>query len=259
MSKPTLATRNRIGNDVMDLLDPRCQGRRKDDRLLGRILLPEERIWVDEVASESAWAVRLWALWAAKESAFKVYCKLVGDGAFRPRSFLCRLEAEAQPDDPSITRIRGEVEAADAGLSVTIEGSSNQSYVHVVGWAGSGSRPRQSRMESGLEEVGLGDSHTALATLRDRFTPEEWEGIHSLRSAHARLLARERVRSLLGLGAGADGGNISGQVEIRTTGDRPGKLAPQIWFRGSRIRDLDLSLSHHGRFVAWALLVPQGR
>jgi phosphopantetheinyl transferase (holo-ACP synthase) len=257
MGKPTLAARNRIGNDVMDLLDPRCQGRRKDDRLLGRILLPEERAWVDEVTSESAWAVRLWALWAAKESAFKVYCKLVGDGTFRPRSFLCRLEAEARPDDPSITRIRGEVEAADPGLSVTIEGSSNQSYVHLVGWAGSGSRPRRSRMESGLEE--LGDSHTALEALRDRFTPEEWEGIHSLRSAHARLLARERVRSHLGLGAGADGGDISGRVEIRTTGNRSGKLAPQIWFGGTRIRDLDLSLSHHGRFVAWALLVPQGR
>lgn len=214
---------------------------------------------MDEVRLESAWAVRLWALWAAKESAFKVCCKLVGDSAFRPRGFLCRLEAEVPPDDPSITRIRGEVEATNPGLSITVEGSANQSYVHVVGWASSGSRSRRSRLESGVEEVASGDSRTPLGTLRNRFTLEEWVGIHSLRSAQARLLARERVRSHLVPEAEVAGRNVSGRVEIRTTGHRSAKLAPQVWFGGSRIRDLDLSLSHHGRFVAWALLVPEGR
>ena len=258
MGEGSAVSRSRVGNDVMDLLDPRCDGRQKDDPLLDRILIPHERDWMDRASSDEMWLVRLWALWASKEAAFKVYCKLAGPRAFQPRSFLCNLDAQTPPEDPSIIRIAGDVEASGHDSLITVEGSSNQSYVHVIGWDGAVGRPRRTRLESGVEDIESEGPQAPLDALRSQFTPEEWVGVHSVQSAQARLLARERVRVHLSEDRGREELPTEGPVEIRTSGDRPGKSSPQIWFAGRPIRELDLSLSHHGRFVAWALLIPTG-
>ena len=258
MSEATGASsRSRIGNDVMDLRDPRCRDRSRDDPLLDRILSPGERDWMEAAATQERSSIRLWALWAAKEAAFKVHSKLFAGGPFLPRAFSCRLETDV-PSDGTVVRIRGVISRLDSEMLVTVEGSSNGSYVHLIGWDGATARPRRGRLEVGLEEVDFENSEEQLEALRSRFSPAEWERIHSLPSARARLLARDRIRTHLpSPGAGNAIGARDEAIEIRTTGDRPGQAPPQIWFAGREVAELDLSLSHHGRFVAWALLVPE--
>ena len=254
---PRASSRSRIGNDVMDLRDPRCRDRRRDDPLLDRILSPGERDWMEAAATQELWSIRLWALWAAKEAAFKVHSKLSAGRPFLPRSFSCRLETDG-PSNGTVMRIRGVISRLDSEIPVTVEGSSNGSYVHLIGWDGATERPRRGRLEVGLEEVDGEDSAEQLEALRGRFSPAEWEGIYSLPSARARLLARDRIRTHLpSTGAGNGVGSRDEAIEIRTTGERPGQAPPQIWFAGREVAELDLSLSHHGRFVAWALLVPE--
>ncbi len=246
--------RNRIGNDVMDLLHPRCEKRARTDPLLDRILTPEERAWLDTTPDEAAWTIGLWALWAAKEAAFKVFCKLGAGEPFIPKVYRCRLRTAALEGSPFL-RIQGTVRHRQDDTPVTVDGSSNRSYVHLIAWNGSVERPRRDRLEIGIEEMDE-DTELSLDDLRSRFTAEEWAGIYSLRSARARLLARARIRSHLPtLGLAPPPALGEGRVEIRTPGERPGRAAPRIWFDGSEVEDLDLSLSHHGRFVAWALLV----
>ena len=224
-----------------------------DDPLLDRILSPTERQWMEEADTGELWSMRLWALWAAKEAAYKVYCKLSAGGPFLPRMLSCRLDAQ-ETSDEAVVRIRGVVRRRDGDLPVTVEGSSNRSFVHLIGWDGAAVRPLHGRLEVGLEEVDLAGPETQLEALRQYFSPAEWAGVHSFRSARARLVARERIRQHL---PSAGRGGEVGEVEILTPRGRPGQSPPSVWFGGREVPDLDLSLSHHGRFVAWALLVPE--
>ena len=252
-------SRSRIGNDVMDLRDPRCRERDSDDPLLTRILSLQEREWLEGGTDAELWSIRLWALWAAKEAAFKVHCKLAAGegGPFLPKSFSCRLETDV-PSDGTAVRIHGKVDRVGGRVPVRVEGSSNRSYVHLVGWDGTNERPRRGRLELGLEAVEPEGSEEDLEALRPLFTAAEWEGIYSLRSARARLLARDRIRAHVGSTiASARDGFPDTAVEIRTARGRPRQSPPRIWFAGREVPELDLSLSHHGRFVAWALLVPE--
>lgn len=248
--------RSWIGNDVLDLQHPKCLDRGRDGLRFKRVLTPGERDWVVGGRSEDLLPLRLWALWAAKEAAFKVHCKLLGAERFQPRRFRCRLE-HSDEDEDSLVRIRGHVQREGSEYDVTVEGSSNRRYVHLIGWSGSGSRPEGGRLEIGLEEVDPEDGADQLPSLRDRFTPEEWAGIRSFRSAKARLLARERVQEHLAPRSSIGRGKPRSRVEIRT-GSRTNRSRPRVWLDNEEVAGLDLSLSHHGRFVAWALLVPEG-
>ncbi len=254
------SSRSRIGNDVMDLRHPRCRDRHRDDPLLDRILSSGERDWLDAAATAELWSIRLWALWAAKETAFKVHSKLSALGPFLPRRFSCQLETDI-PSNGTGVRIWGTIRRSDSEMPVTIEGGANRNYVHVVGWSGAVGRPSGSRLEVGLEElkeVDLEDSEEKLEALKSRFSAAEWKGIYSLHSARARLLARDWIRAQLSSsGPGNRLGSRGEGIEIRTAGDRPGQGPPQIWFGGREIGNLDFSLSHHGRFVAWALFLPE--
>lgn len=249
------AFRRRIGNDVMDLRHPRCVNRTSGDRLLDRILDPAERSWLGDSVGTDLWTVHLWALWAAKEVAFKLFCKLSGSRPFVPRAFRCELSTTVPPG-VGVVRIEGAVHHAEALHPVRVEGSSNHSCLHVVGWNGSRGQLRSGRIEVGVEAVDRRAS-VPLEHLQDHFTPAEWEDVRSLHSAWVRILARDRIRSHLAAdGSGPPRGRGTGSVEIRSSGSRPLRSAPEVWFEGRELTGFDLSLSHHGRYVAWALLVP---
>lgn len=238
----------------MDLADPRCRDRMCSERLLERILSPSERAWLDVVDDPDRWIVRLWAFWAAKETAFKIRCKLPdSDRVFVPRSLACEMDDE-KVDEEGLLRIRGIVRCPDLPLPIRVTGVSNGRHVHVVGWSGNAERSTGGRLETGLEKVSL-EEDTPLEQLRGQFTATEWEGVYSLPSAQVRILARDRIRSLLGSGNGPD--LAMGPVEVVTAGGPPGRTPPRILFGGRELEGWDVSLSHHGRYVAWALLVPE--
>ena len=262
----------RIGNDIVDLRHPRCRERAPGDPLLDRVLAGSERRWLDGVEDSARWLRRLWALWAAKETAYKVYSKHQPTPLpFRHRAFVAELEEETAEELP-FTRILGRVQVPDPAGAVEVEGGSDGSYLHLVGWD---APLRGYRLEVGLEgdmpsepapgRSGADPEPTSdpLQSLRDRFTAREWQGIHSLASARVRLLARERIAAHLGLsdrGPGVSRGDLAegseAPVELLTSGEAPGRTPPRIRVGGRERPDLDVSLSHHGRFLAWALLLP---
>jgi phosphopantetheinyl transferase (holo-ACP synthase) len=57
-----------VGNDVVDLQEPENQGKSRDDRFLARVFTVEERELITRAAAPDT---LLWALWAAKEAAYK--------------------------------------------------------------------------------------------------------------------------------------------------------------------------------------------
>ena len=57
-----------VGNDIVDLKEPDNCGKSGDDRFLGRVFTPEER---DRIVAAACPDQLLWAFWAAKEAAYK--------------------------------------------------------------------------------------------------------------------------------------------------------------------------------------------
>jgi len=274
----------RIGNDVVDLRHPACRGRTPGDPFAARILADPERAWIDEAPDAASWSLRLWALWAAKETAFKALEKgPFPSRVFRPRSLVCDMLIESLEvlglGGGAITRFSGRVvrkaaggeldgDSGDSGpIPVAVEGTSDGSWLHMIGWSGGQARPPAWRLDAGVEGSGPPAGPVgmeALEAVRAAFSEEEWEGVHSIPSARARILARDRLAAALasaprpepGPARPTHRGAVGMDIEILTSGDRPGRTPPRIRIAGHERPDLDLSLSHHGRFVAWALLLP---
>jgi hypothetical protein len=271
----------RVGNDVVDLNHPSCRDRTPGDSLSDRILSDRERSWIEVVSARPAlWSGRLWALWASKETAFKAFCKS-GSGhlVFRPRSLECRLhlEQEISPRETPETPIRfhgwvEDIHGRDADTTggnvqagpttrVAVDGMTDGRWLHVTGISKSPDEATGHWLESGLDEIGevlKEDRATVPASLRDRFTDDEWGSVHSVASAHVRLRVRRRLQELLVRASPGDltRSNPAPDVEILTSAHRPGRTPPRVRIDGVDRPDIDLSLSHHGRFVAWAILLP---
>src|SRR5262245_52527625 len=64
-----------VGNDLVDLDDPRCHAKHLHERFLARVFAPQER---DEIASAVDPERAVWIRWAAKEAAYKVISKVLG-------------------------------------------------------------------------------------------------------------------------------------------------------------------------------------
>ena len=265
---------------MLDLEHPRCGDRPHGDRLLARILAPGEEGWLEDGGPPELRAVRLWTLWAAKEAAFKVLSKLGrGRRVFRPAQISCDLQilpsngepwAPGERPDPIESlgpprgagsarpplRIVGSALGDHADEEVRIEGTSGGSFVHVVGWCEEPAGAGRGRLEVGLEQIAANDPAPKLEAMRPHFTAAEWEGVNSVASARVRLLARSRLEAELRRDRPPVGpsGTTPWRVEIVTRRVGPRGSLPRVQLGGRERPDVSLSLSHHGRYVAWAIL-----
>jgi hypothetical protein len=224
-----------LGNDLVDLRHPRLLRGQRDGfaRLKARILSPEEIDWLAIEPHPD----RLWILWAAKEVAFKVRSKVESaSSVFRPREFTASLSVTA--GDEGWRDVRGRV--SGGGMEVALRGWMSPQYVHLIGSSG---RELPSQAEMGVERIPI---EVELDALRDHFSSREWRCIRSVPSAWVRILAKRRLLDLLG---GAPEG-----LEIVTSERHPGERPPRVLICGKESMEVDVSLSHHGRYVAWAVL-----
>jgi hypothetical protein len=188
-----------VGNDVVDLEDP-------ETRLGGLHARWDERVFgaAEREALEASRSRHLlhWALWAAKESAYKARKRLDPEIVFSPREFEIELRSLPAGGGPGV----GEGRALHRGHSLGIE-------VHVDGAC--------------LHAVARSESEDA----RVLWAAEAAEGDAGVA---ARRLAAAAIGSALGLDPA--GVQIAGRPPVATFLDRR----------------VDVSLSHHGRFVAFA-------
>jgi len=252
-------SRLRIGNDVVDLEHPRCRARPPDDRLPRRILADTERAWLEKAPDEPSRLRRLWSLWAAKETAFKVISKLRGSPpVFRHRAFQSNLAAKRESS--GLVRLAGTVEwdsaqddpGSPTRVTVRVEGVATEHFVHLVGWNDTGEPHRPPCLEAGVEGQTPG-SPSPLA--EPSHGPVSGGGLR-VASRRARQVAQARLGSYLGRDREDEG--PAPEITIRTSAARPGRTPPHVVVDGQPRPDLDLSLSHHGRYVGWAFLVPPG-
>lgn len=210
-----------MGNDVVDLADPRCRGKAAHHRFLRRVCAPGER---QRIGTSPDPDRTLWRIWAAKEAAFKVVSKLRG----APPPFEHALfEVEEEPG-------RGTVAWRDLLVPWREDGPARADLVHVVAWT------PDTRPELDVRVIAEPGEAPPVERLSDR----ERRAIHSAASGWVRIAARSRAAELLGA--------PEPEIEIVCGEGPPGRTFPRLLLRG-RAAPWDVSLSHHGRWVAWAL------
>jgi phosphopantetheinyl transferase (holo-ACP synthase) len=189
-----------VGNDVVDLADPETRLSGLHARWGERVFCAAEGVALE--ASRSRHQLH-WALWAAKESAYKARKRLEPRAVFSPKEY--EIELSPLPSPAGVARGRACHRGDVFDLEVRLHGES----VHAVA---------TSEDEAGARilwrvERALGDPGVAV-----------------------RRLAATAIGSALGLGP---------------AGLRIVHRPPVATFRDRRI-DVGVSLSHHGRFVAFA-------
>lgn len=189
-----------IGNDVVDLADPETRLDGLHPRWDGRAFCAAER----RALATSPSRHRLhWALWAAKESAYKARKRLDPEAVFSPRGF--GVELSPLPAEGGVARGRVFHRGDVFELEVRLDGA----CLHAVARSADEAGARVLwKVESARGDPGLA----------------------------ARRLAATAIGSALGLDP----------ADLRIVG------RPPVAIDRNRRLEADVSLSHHGRFVAFA-------
>jgi phosphopantetheinyl transferase (holo-ACP synthase) len=196
-----------VGNDLVDLEDAEARLDGLHPRFEERVFTEAER----STLARSPHRQRLhWALWAAKESAYKALKRLDPSLAFSPRA-----------------------------LEVTLDPGTLSGHGHATGRVVHGS------LQLDLEVRSSGESVHAIARRRTAGASRILSGVEKTRE-DASVAVRRLATGAIGAALGVEPG------ELRISG-RP----PLVWRGGLRL-DLSLSLSHHGRFVAFAAALRPG-
>jgi len=236
-----------LGNDVVDLTDPRHGGKAGDNRFLQRVFSPEEQ---EDIRTSLNPDRALWMRWAGKEAAFKTVSKAQGSApifnhpSFRTTVFGRRgaLPDGAPPPDNPMSRF-GQVEYERFLLPLRIEVVGTT--LHAVTWTPDPGHDIPPFVWGSQEAVG--PTHDWRGLLEARFSAKEWDCVSHRASALARLAARRSLAASLKVEDTA--------IEIGCGPGEPGRRIPKVLLGGEEA-PVDLTLSHHGRLLAWAYLIP---
>ena len=234
-----------LGNDIVDLADPRHSGKAGDERFLQRVFSVEEQ---RDICSSEDPDRALWIRWAGKEAAFKTISKSQGiPPTFIHSLFQVTVFGSAGPrvghegaPDPPVTRF-GQVRHGGILLPLRIEVAG--SALHAVTWAPSPTEDVPPFSWGATKITGKDDIWRER--LRPGFSSVEWDCISHQPSALARLAARHSLAATLGVD--------ERDLEIGCGPGNPGRRIPRVLMKGQEI-PVDLTLSHHGRLLAWAFL-----
>ncbi len=237
-----------VGNDVVDLRDTDADPGTLHPRFDARVFSRAER---GRLAASPDVVRERWSLWAAKEASYKLARKHDSSTVFSPIRFEVDLEAERSlaPAAAQLGKVRtGRVSHGDREYRVRV--SNGADFVHAIATPPVfDAASSKGELISGLARLGDDPSGgdmppgDGLALSNGRALSNSRAFPHS---RAVRRLAREAVARRLGIAAE--------DLEIRKHGRVP------VLYRRGRVLEADLSLSHHGDWLAfaWRLGEPQG-
>jgi len=232
-----------VGNDVVDLGNPRVLGKEGDARFLGRVFTADER---RVIAESNDPALELWGMWAAKEAAFKIVSKHSSSPPpFEHRAFsvvwktLCR---GANPYGPVLRA--GKVRYLD-GDEIVAEITRVGSVLAALAY------PAEEGEQDGSPAIGgrvLSLSSPDAWWARDpallqRLAAAEASSVHSPASAAVRVGARTALSRAWGV--------QEARLEIICDPGPTGRRPPRVMLDGATC-GADVSLAHDGPWIAWA-------
>ncbi|MDG2051728.1 MAG: 4'-phosphopantetheinyl transferase superfamily protein [Myxococcota bacterium] len=212
-----------VGNDIVDVIDLEAEVEETRVRFDARICRADER---EAIARSSSPSRERWCHWAAKEAAYKLFKKQLPATIFSPIRFEVDLEPEPKSWKSGLNR-------PEVRRGVVCHGASRRALA--IEWVeGSAVHARVTPIQESEENLVVGHDWLQVSS-GEPLTPE--------RLSHAvRALACNRIAKRLG----TDPSKLSITQRERI---------PELRKRGV-LFGADLSLSHHGRVVAFACRLP---
>jgi hypothetical protein len=197
----------------VDLREPENAGKSRDSRFLKKTLTVAE---IDFVQNAENSDKALWSLWSCKETAYKVIKKTCSNTSFLPRQWTVILKKSKS------ACLDGEIKIPDAE-AVYVRLFSDSCYIHCVG----------------------SDCLAALDNLicKVEILPEEGNDGKADPSLFLRKCFARHLADFFRL-------NLN-DIKINRVQDKS-ELQPPYVYIGGKKSDIDISLSHDGRFVAYA-------
>lgn len=224
-----------VGVDVVDLALGEARHGGRDPRFLRRVFTGAER---DRIRAAEDPAREVWTLWAAKEAAFKVVSKVLGaPPVFRHQAFEVR---DAPGTQASSVWYEGR------SFRITTQADDVRIVVHA--WSHPASMILVCDLDLAEAEALLDVAEPFDRWRAGHLAPEEREAVHSRPSALVRLMARRDAARHLDL--------PEDRLSIRCDPGPSGRRPPHLFLDGAPLPSADVSLSHHGRRLAWALDLP---
>ena len=211
---------NLIGNDIVDLKSPEATGKSRDVRFISRTFNARER---DFIFNSSNPDTMLWALWSAKESAYKAVSKSDPAVSSAPGKY------PVQPDALTPAGIASGKVGSPAG-PVQVKIDFCPEYVHCVGIFGP--KAMFSSFLYGVEPIGSANM------------PEK-KSISEIESRAVRQLATKEIAAFLHVPAQ--------DIFIIRQKKEHVLLPPEVHVK-NHPTPADISLSHDGRYAAYAFL-----
>lgn len=212
-----------VGNDIVDLQEPQSLGKSCDSRFLERVFTADERGRITAAACPDA---LLWALWAAKEAAYKCVSRDAPDVVSIPRRYPVVLDGETAARAPEAAASAGVLYAGrvltppgDVVLRIAV----TEEYVHAL----------------------AAKSEAVLAGIIHRVVCVDRADQAGGASAFVRDLLIREIAWRLNCPAG--------ELAVSPSGSG----APEVFFQ-SRPLGASISLSHDGRYAAFALSLWEG-
>lgn len=202
-------------------------GKSRNQRFVNRVFTPSEQWQIFNSANPDT---MIWALWAGKETAYKIVSKCYPSATSAPRLY------EVSLDYKDILSERREFSTGDSAVSGAVDTPYGQihirifitcDYVHCVG------------ATTPLEAT------DAVVWHVDRIRP-----VSEVTPAYESLFVREALKKHLS----AYVNESPEDMEIRREKDANGLQPPFVYLHGRR-DEIDISLSHDGAFTAYAFSI----
>jgi phosphopantetheinyl transferase (holo-ACP synthase) len=220
-----------VGNDVVDLKAPFAIKRSRDTRFVQRVLGAAE---VESVLASDQPDSLLWAFWAAKETSYKVVSKSYPGVSSAPRRYPVCMSTERTGDGAS-----GIVHTPCG--TIPVKWLFADDYVHCIGADAEDSPAagRPDRIESRLSRIEFGLRRIDTRRESGSRSGQEEESIQVRRHAAAHIASH--------LSRDPD------DIRIMRANGRGG-WGPPVACVEDDPDEIDVSLSHDGRFLAYAFL-----
>lgn len=210
-----------MGNDIVDLKRFGAADKSNDHRFVGRVFTAQERKLIQEGDDPDR---RLWTIWACKETAYKVAGKINPQVSSAPRNYPVELSV-----DRGLLGPHAMVNTPCGPVTARIA-ADDDDLIHVVGVDGF-------HVPEGVSH-GIGSIFSTTRLTGD-----------SIAWARSQLTRRQAVEAIA---ASLHAAPASLQIVRQRSA---GALKPPVLFQDNVQASVDISLSHDGRFGAYAFYI----
>ena len=213
-----------IGNDIVDLDTSEAQSYPKNARYVKRVLCEGEQKSFFEQNNST---LLFWIFWSAKESVYKIIKKNEPNAIFSHRLYECKLsEVTAESASGFVTYMKKEY---PVHFTITPE------WVHCIA----------SSLENNDQLVSITRLNSLIQFENISFSTEELPSIHSKESFLVRCLMKNLMT------------NITGEdFQIQRPQLIKKFAPPELWLKDNKCTDMDISMSHDGRYCAGVVKFP---